>query len=197
MSSDLQWLLLRKYNSFTVKRVEEGPIFSKEPGNLTNIHSWKYSGLANEKTITVKETETGVQLAYRKKSASPLAVHPAVSTISIRPRSGPRRAAGVTAKLAKRGYRPDLRAVSCHCARVCPSGCEEGKEGCAPEEDAGQEGQDCVDVLCDRPSVLLAFHSHRIHAPMSMPTRRSNLCSFGLCMQHISTKTTFDACLWS
>lgn len=63
-------------------------------------------------TITVKETETGVQLAYRKKSASPLAVHPAVSTISIRPRSGPRRAAGVTAKLAKRGYRPDLRAVS-------------------------------------------------------------------------------------
>lgn len=66
----------------------------------------------SSQTITVKETETGVQLAYRKKSASPLAVHPAVSTISIRPRSGPRRAAGVTAKLAKRGYRPDLRAVS-------------------------------------------------------------------------------------
>ncbi|KAH9854359.1 ribosomal protein L28e [Lenzites betulinus] len=112
MSSDLQWLLLRKNNSYAVKRVEEGPIFSKEPGNLTNIHSWKYSGLANEKTITVKETESGVQVAYRKKAASPRAVHPAVSTISVRPRSGPRRAAGVTAKLAKRGYRPDLRAAA-------------------------------------------------------------------------------------
>ncbi|KAI0640213.1 ribosomal protein L28e [Trametes polyzona] len=112
MSSDLQWLLLRKNSSYIVKRVPEGPVFSKEPGNLTNIHSWKYSGLANEKTITVKESESGIQIAYRKKGASPHAVRPAVSTLAIRPRSGPRRAAGVTAKLAKRGYRPDLRSAA-------------------------------------------------------------------------------------
>ncbi|KAI0652645.1 ribosomal protein L28e [Trametes meyenii] len=112
MSADLQWLLLRKNNSFTVKRVVEGPIFSKEPGNLTNIHSWKYSSLANEKTITVKDSESGIQLAYRKKGAAPTAVRPAYSTLAIRPRSGPRRAAGVTARLAKRGYRPDLRAAA-------------------------------------------------------------------------------------
>ncbi|KAI0370032.1 ribosomal protein L28e [Pilatotrama ljubarskyi] len=109
MSADLQWLLLRNNNSFTVKRVPEGPVFSKEPGNLKNIHSWKYSGLANEKTITVKDTESGIQLAYRKKGAAPTAVRSAYSTVSIRPRSGPRRAVGVAAKLAKRGYRPDLR----------------------------------------------------------------------------------------
>ena len=31
MSSDLQWLLLRKANSFIVKRAPEGPVFSTEP----------------------------------------------------------------------------------------------------------------------------------------------------------------------
>ncbi|KAJ8501888.1 hypothetical protein ONZ45_g11983 [Pleurotus djamor] len=49
MSTDLQWLLVRNYNSFLVKRVREGPVFSKEPGNLRNLHSHKYSGLANSK----------------------------------------------------------------------------------------------------------------------------------------------------
>ncbi|KAI0696025.1 ribosomal protein L28e, partial [Cerioporus squamosus] len=112
MSSDLQWLLLRNSNAFIVKRVPEGPILSKEPGNLTNLHSYKYSGLANEKTITVKDTESGIQLITRKKGASPHAVRSAYATTTIRPRSGPRRAAGVAAKLAKRGYRPDLRAAA-------------------------------------------------------------------------------------
>ncbi|KAH9947085.1 ribosomal L28e/Mak16 [Amylocystis lapponica] len=112
MSNDLAWLLLRKNNSFIVKRVEEGPVFSKEPGNLTNLHSFKYSGLANTKVIEVKDTESGVQLVTRKKTSSPTAVHAAVATTTIRPRSGSRRAFGVTAKLAKRGYRPDLRAAA-------------------------------------------------------------------------------------
>ncbi|RPD64740.1 ribosomal protein L28e [Lentinus tigrinus ALCF2SS1-6] len=112
MSSDLQWLLLRNNNAFIVKRLPEGPILSKEPGNLTNIHSFKYSGLANEKAIAVTDTESGIQLVTRKKGAAPTAVRPAFATTTIRPRSGGRRAVGVTAKLAKRGYRPDLRAVS-------------------------------------------------------------------------------------
>lgn len=63
-------------------------------------------------TIDVRETESAVQLTTRKKGASPTAVHSAFVTSAIRPRSGPRRAAGVTATLAKRGYRPDLRKVS-------------------------------------------------------------------------------------
>ena len=65
--------------------------------------------------IAVRETESGVQLITRKKGASPHAVRPAFATTTIRPRSGGRRAAGVTASLAKRGYRPDLRAVSVPC----------------------------------------------------------------------------------
>ncbi|KZT73441.1 ribosomal protein L28e [Daedalea quercina L-15889] len=109
MSNDLEWLLLRKNNSFLVKKVAEGPIFSRETANLTNIHSWKYSGLANSKTIAVTDSESGIKITTRKAKATPNAVRPAYSTSTIRSRSGGRRALGVAAKVAKRSYRPDLR----------------------------------------------------------------------------------------
>ncbi|TCD62199.1 hypothetical protein EIP91_007232 [Steccherinum ochraceum] len=109
MSNDLQWLLIRKNNAHIVKRVPEGPVFSKEAGNLTNIHSFKYSGLVNSKTIDIQATGAGIQISTTKKGASPHAVNPAKSVSSVRNRSGGRRAYGVVAKIAKRGYRPDLR----------------------------------------------------------------------------------------
>ncbi|GLB43672.1 putative ribosomal protein [Lyophyllum shimeji] len=110
MSSDLQWLLLRNYNSFVVKRVPEGPVFSREPGNLRNLHSYKYSGLANEKTIDISETSEGtIQITTRKTKVAPTAVRPAFAKSTIRPRSGPRRAQGIVAQYARRGYRADLR----------------------------------------------------------------------------------------
>ncbi|KIY73308.1 ribosomal protein L28e [Cylindrobasidium torrendii FP15055 ss-10] len=112
MSTDLQWLLLRKNNSFIVKRLSEGPIFSREPANLTNVHSHKFSGLANSKTIAVVDSPTGVKIVTRKPNASPTSVSKAYATTVIRPRSGGRRAAGVAAGIAKRGYRPDLRAAA-------------------------------------------------------------------------------------
>ncbi|KAI0348313.1 ribosomal protein L28e [Trametopsis cervina] len=112
MSTDLQWLLIRKNNSFIVKRVPEGPIFSKEPGNLTNLHSHKYSGIANDKTIHVAQGPSGIQIVTRKKGASPNTVRKASVSSSIRNRSGPRRSAGVAASLAKREYRPDLRTAA-------------------------------------------------------------------------------------
>ncbi|KAF8893683.1 ribosomal L28e/Mak16 [Gymnopilus junonius] len=109
MSNDLQWYLLRKSNAFIVKRVTEGPVFSKEPGNLRNLHSYKYSGLANSKTIDVKEENGAIKIVTRKTKASPLAVRSATAVTSIRPRSGGRRALGIASATAKRGYRPDLR----------------------------------------------------------------------------------------
>jgi hypothetical protein len=42
-SSELQWQLLRTGHSFLVKR--SGHTFSSEPLNLTNQHSFKFSGL--------------------------------------------------------------------------------------------------------------------------------------------------------
>ncbi|KAG6825193.1 hypothetical protein H0H93_001056, partial [Arthromyces matolae] len=44
--------------------------------------------------------------------ASPSAVRGALTTSAIRPRSGSRRSQGIVAQLAKRSYRPDLRAAA-------------------------------------------------------------------------------------
>jgi len=50
-SQDLTWLLIRNYNSKLVKR--EKAVFSRESGNLTNQHSFKFSGLANDNTVGI------------------------------------------------------------------------------------------------------------------------------------------------
>ncbi|KAF8899356.1 ribosomal L28e/Mak16 [Infundibulicybe gibba] len=112
MSTDLQWLLLRKNNSFIVKRVVEGPVFSREPGNLRNLHSHKFSGLANTKTIHVADSPTGIQIVTRKTKGSSGGVASSRAVSTVRPRSGSRRALGVAAAPAKRGYRPDLRTAT-------------------------------------------------------------------------------------
>lgn len=82
---------------------------SKEPGNLKNIHSHKYSGLANSKTINVSDESGVIKIVTRKTKASPYAVASAYATSSIRAKSGGRRSLGVAAELARKGYRPDLR----------------------------------------------------------------------------------------
>ncbi|KAJ3718234.1 ribosomal L28e/Mak16 [Lentinula raphanica] len=128
MSSDLEWLLLRKSNSYMVKGLSHGPIFSKEPGNLLNLHSAKYSGLANAKTIDISDVNGRVTITTRKPKASPYAVAPARSTSSIRPRSGVRRAFGITSTFSKRGYRPDLRKAALARTAALVSAQKEPKE---------------------------------------------------------------------
>jgi large subunit ribosomal protein L28e len=112
MSYDLQWLLLRKSNAFMVKRVPEGPIFSTEPGNIRNIHSHKFSGLANGKTLDIADQGGIIKIKTRKTKASPHAVASAHARSSLRARSGRRHALDVAAAPAKRGYRPDLRTAA-------------------------------------------------------------------------------------
>ena len=57
MSDALVWSLIRDNNSFLVKRGRtdrNGAVqFSKEPGNLLNVNSFKYSGIANSKTVDI------------------------------------------------------------------------------------------------------------------------------------------------
>ena len=62
--------------------------------------------------IDVSESAGAIKISTRKTKASPHAVTPATATSTIRPRSGGRRALGIAAGPAKRGYRPDLRTVS-------------------------------------------------------------------------------------
>ncbi|KAJ6457265.1 ribosomal L28e protein family-domain-containing protein [Mycena sanguinolenta] len=114
MSTDLQWLLIRNNNSYIVKRgADVGQIFSKENGNLRNLHSHKFSGLANTKTISIADSGNGVQVVSRKQKGSPYAVARATSTDTIRARTGGRRAAGIASVVAcKKAGRPDLRTAA-------------------------------------------------------------------------------------
>ena len=54
----------------------------------------------------------GVAITHRKNSASPHGIRSAYASTVIGSRTGPRRALGIAAQPAKRGYRPDLRTVS-------------------------------------------------------------------------------------
>ncbi|CDZ97986.1 60S ribosomal protein L28 [Phaffia rhodozyma] len=115
MSQDLQWLLIRKSNSFLVKRTAEGPIFSKEPGNLRGLHSFKHSGLVNNKTVFVAPTTetSGLTLTTRVKGANPRHVKKALVSRQIKGNSSARRVAKIIAvETAARGYRPDLRTAA-------------------------------------------------------------------------------------
>jgi hypothetical protein len=57
MSDALVWHLIRDNNSFLIKRGRTnraGAVqFSSEPGNLLNVNTFKYSGIANSKTISI------------------------------------------------------------------------------------------------------------------------------------------------
>ncbi|KAL9304400.1 hypothetical protein ACSQ67_021663 [Phaseolus vulgaris] len=53
----LVWEIVKKNNSFLVKQFGRGTQsveFSRESNNLYNLNSYKFSGLANKKTVTVQ-----------------------------------------------------------------------------------------------------------------------------------------------
>ncbi|WVQ99044.1 hypothetical protein IAU59_006176 [Kwoniella sp. CBS 9459] len=113
MSADLQWLLVRKWNSFQVKG-GHGPTFSREKGNLLNRHSHKFSGLANSKVINIyANPEGGITVTKVKADAKPNQVASARTHVNLRRSTGPRRANKIAAaETAGKGYRADLRQVA-------------------------------------------------------------------------------------
>merc|ERR1712166_76344 len=69
MSSSLCWQLIRHNNAFMVstRKYGDGKVFSTEAGNLTNSHSFKYSGLCNPKTVAVDALENGKGVSITTK----------------------------------------------------------------------------------------------------------------------------------
>jgi len=66
LSPDLVWACINKHNSFLVKR--NGVTFSSEPGNLTNVHSYKFSGLANRTAVDIQAgKEKGAVLSLKNR----------------------------------------------------------------------------------------------------------------------------------
>ena len=76
------------------------------------LRSWCTWTALRYQTIDVKPVANGIAITHRKKSASPHIIRSAHASTIIGSRTGPRRALGIAAHPAKRGYRPDLRTVS-------------------------------------------------------------------------------------
>ncbi|KAI7842121.1 hypothetical protein COHA_004314 [Chlorella ohadii] len=67
MSAQLVWELVKKNNAFIRKSVNH-TVFSAEPGNVANKHSYKYSGLANRgATVDVAAAEGAVVISKSSK----------------------------------------------------------------------------------------------------------------------------------
>lgn len=69
MADALVWQLIRENNSFLVKRGRtrrDGSLqFSSEPGNLLNVNTHKYSGIANASTTDVSIVGNEIQLVTK------------------------------------------------------------------------------------------------------------------------------------
>jgi hypothetical protein len=108
-SNDVQWMVIRNHHSYLVKR--DGFMFSGEPLNLTNQHSYKFSGLVNNKVVGVVPAKKGVTLLT--KSTKQLASRSPRSLVSValnkHVRNHSVRAASTIQTLtAKSNYRADL-----------------------------------------------------------------------------------------
>ncbi|KAF3943003.1 hypothetical protein CMV_030401 [Castanea mollissima] len=108
----LIWEMVKKNNCFLVKefgRGKAGVQFSKEPNNLFNLNSYKFSGLANRKTVTIqpggKDLSVVLGTTKTKKQNKPAALlHK-----SVMRKEFPRMAKAVTNQVSDNYYRPDLK----------------------------------------------------------------------------------------
>ncbi|KAI4324771.1 hypothetical protein MLD38_030227 [Melastoma candidum] len=108
----LVWEIVKKNNCFLVKEFGNGTAgvqFSKEPNNLYNLNSYKHSGLANKKTVTIqpvgKEQAILLATSKTKKQNKPSALlHKSVLKKEFR-----RMAKAVVNQVGDNYYRPDLK----------------------------------------------------------------------------------------
>ncbi|XP_014499769.1 60S ribosomal protein L28-2 [Vigna radiata var. radiata] len=108
----LIWEIVKKNNSFLVKEFGRGTQsvqFSREPNNLYNLNTFKYSGLANKKTVTIQPAgkDQSVILATtktRKQNKPASLLHKSVMKKEFR-----RMAKAVQNQVADNYYRPDLK----------------------------------------------------------------------------------------
>lgn len=108
----LLWEIVKKNNCFVVKQNGNSSarvMFSREPNNLYNLHTYKYSGLANDKTVSI--TPAGEDLAVviattkTKKQNKPAdSVHRSVLKKEFR-----RMAKAVANQVDENYYRRDLK----------------------------------------------------------------------------------------
>merc|ERR1712168_589631 len=90
MSADLYWMVVRDTSSFMMKgRLSKGKVFSKDPMNLTGLHSLTSSGIVGPKAvgITAAPDNKGVVVVTKKPKA---VSKPGQSTTSVTLKKGRR-----------------------------------------------------------------------------------------------------------
>ncbi|KAJ0986486.1 hypothetical protein J5N97_004842 [Dioscorea zingiberensis] len=107
----LIWEIVKKNNSFLVKQFGNGNAkvqFSKEPNNLYNVHSFKHSGLANKKTVSIlpggKDLSVVLATTKTKKHNKPSSV----SNRTVMRKEFRKMAKAVANQVTENYYRPDL-----------------------------------------------------------------------------------------
>merc|ERR1712046_322925 len=87
---------------------KRGAEFTMEPNNPTARNSWKYSGLANAKTVDVTPTEGGVVLTTKTKNADRVGKPSKMLNTVTLTRDFRRVAKAITKNTESNFYRPDL-----------------------------------------------------------------------------------------
>mmetsp|Transcript_43078 Transcript_43078/g.102283 ORF Transcript_43078/g.102283 Transcript_43078/m.102283 type:complete len:135 (-) Transcript_43078:58-462(-) len=104
----LLWQLVKRNNAFLRKNLNN-QYFSAEPGNLYNRHSYKYSGLANSKTVDLAPADSAVVLTKSKPTKGK--GKPAKSAYSNTMKRDVRRMMKTVGREVE-GFRPDLKKAS-------------------------------------------------------------------------------------
>ncbi|XP_052862952.1 60S ribosomal protein L28 [Anopheles cruzii] len=108
VSSHLSWLIIRDHNAFLLKQKNIRKPFSTEPNNLTNLSSFRYSGLVHKKTISITPAEKkGVNFTYKRVRSH---FKPAKSQVKVTLKDGSRRTLKKIKNIIKNSrYRRDLQ----------------------------------------------------------------------------------------
>ncbi|CAE8589256.1 unnamed protein product [Polarella glacialis] len=114
-SADLLWHCVKKNSSFIRKSVNM-PVMTAEPGNLTGLNSFRFSGLANKKVVGLDAKLSG------KKESIILTTKSKKTSRSYRPRGilletgikkGPKKGLAQLKKVMEAGfYRQDLMSLA-------------------------------------------------------------------------------------
>ncbi|KAF1346457.1 ribosomal L28e protein family-domain-containing protein [Delphinella strobiligena] len=111
-SYDLIWETIRTNNAFLVKRKQAGGVqFSKDPLNLTNKHSRKYSSLANPSAIGLSAGKDGKIVLTTKLGRNANKPAKAFQKTEFKSTTSGRKVyRSVINSTHQKGYRPDLSA---------------------------------------------------------------------------------------
>ncbi|CAA7027513.1 unnamed protein product [Microthlaspi erraticum] len=128
----LVWEIVKRNNCFLVKQFGRGNAkvqFSKERNNLCNLNSYKHSGLANKKTVTIQpaDKDQGVVLGTtktKKQNKPKLSVNKSVLKKEFTSMSK-----AVVNQVVDNYYRPDLKKAALARLSVISKGIRVAKSG--------------------------------------------------------------------